>query len=149
MKLPPILAALLLATAGAAQADAEAGLRHCRALGDAGARLACYDALPIDAQPAAPPAAPTLAQQQAAFGLPQSPSTQLQEVTSFIPGHFEGWDPGTRITLGNGQVWQITDDTSAAYELDNPRVTVRRAAFGSFMLDIEGARRTPRARRLR
>ena len=57
--------------------------------------------------------------------------------------------PGTVITLANGQVWQITDDTSAAYELDNPRVTVRRAALGSFMLDIEGARRTPRARRLR
>ncbi|MDE2002625.1 MAG: hypothetical protein KGJ25_03745 [Betaproteobacteria bacterium] len=156
--LPAVL--LLMAAAGPARADTEAaaGLRHCRSLPEPGARLACYDALPLAptlreapvAPPAPPaPAAPSQAQREAAFGLAEPPAGQVQAITSHIPGHFQGWDPGTVITLANGQVWQITDDTSAAYELDNPRVTVRRAALGSFMLDIEGARRTPRARRLR
>ena len=60
----------------------------------------------------------------------------------------EGSGPRTRFKLANGQVWQVTDDSSAAYNLLNPQVTVRRAAFGSFVLEIEGANRTPRVRRV-
>jgi len=34
------------------------------------------------------------------------------------------------------------------YHLRDPKVTVRRATLGTFVLDIEGARRQPRVRRL-
>ncbi len=147
---------LLLAAAGlvatAAAAD-DGALQRCRAVAEAQARLACYDALPLAPAPAAaampaaaaPPAAPDAV---AAFGL-ESRREAVHEISSRIPGHFEGWSPGTRIELANGQVWEVTDDVSAAYELDDPKVTVRRAAFGSFMLDIEGARRSPRVRRIK
>lgn len=43
--------------------------------------------------------------------------------------------------MANRQVWQVSDDSTGTYDLNNPKVTVRRAAFGSYMLDIEGARR--------
>jgi len=147
---------LFLLAATAAQAAEGDGLRRCRAVAEAAARLACYDALPLaDLQPAAaapaPGAAPAsrpVADPAAGFGL-AVPAPQVQEISSSIRGHFEGWRPGTRIELANGQVWEITDDVSAVYELDNPKVTVRRAALGSFMLDIEGAGRSPRVRRVK
>jgi hypothetical protein len=83
----------------------------------------------------------------ASFGLP-TPPAQVQEITSSIRGHFEGWSSGTRITLANGQVWEVLDTTGAYYELDNPKVTVRHGALGSFVLEIEGARRSPHVRRI-
>ena len=95
---------LVASSAGAG----DSALRRCRALADAAARLACYDALPLGA--------PTVAASAAA--------------------------------AANGQLWQVTDDSSAIYNLRDPKVTVRRAAMGTFVLDIEGARRLPRVRRL-
>ncbi len=127
-------------------------------MADAAARLACYDALPLAAAAvtgrAAPMPSPALAvaptaaaDPVASFGLPALPA-QVQEITSSIRGHFEGWSPGTRITLANGQVWEVLDTTQAYYDLDNPKVTVRHGALGSFVLDIEGARRSPHVRRI-
>ena len=128
----------------------ETALRRCRTLADAPARLACYDALPLAAPaaaatPAATPAStPPVA---AAFGLQRVDETVL-EIVSSIPGLFEGWRAGDRIRLANGQLWQVSDDSTAVYYLRDPKVTVRRAAMGTFVLDIEGARRLPRVRRL-
>ncbi len=134
--------------------DANDGaLRQCRTLQDAVARLACYDAMPLlpgsPSATAAAPAMPTpdLAAPLASFGLPRSDDKVLELVSS-IAGAFEGWQKGSRIRLANGQVWQVTDDSSAIYALQSPKVTVRRAALGSFVLDIEGANRTPRVRRV-
>jgi hypothetical protein len=54
----PLLFALILAGV-AAPAAANDALKRCRAIGDAGARLACYDALPLEgAIPASPAAVP-------------------------------------------------------------------------------------------
>ena len=157
--------ALGLQAAAAAAADDDA-LRRCRALGEAPARLACYDALPLAALPAAiaaigaplavaalgqraaPPAAPATAAKsgEESFGFEGRSATQ--EVSSSILGIFEGWDRRTRVRLTNGQVWQVIDDSSAAYYLRDPKVVVRRAALGSFMMEIEGARQAPRVRRV-
>jgi hypothetical protein len=160
---------LLTCAAHAARAD-ESALRQCRALTDAAARLACYDALPLaplaaapqpplvlPAAPAAPavpavpaaaaPAAPAASVMASTFGLARS-DEKLQDITSTIPGLFEGWRAGSRIRLANGQLWQISDDSSALYWLRDPKVTVRRAALGGFVLDVEGANRMPRVRRL-
>ena len=136
--------------AGPAWSD-DAALRRCRSLEGATARLACYDALPLGAAAAAPPAVasaaaatPALA---ATFGLQRADEAVL-EIVSSIPGLFDGWRPGDRIRLANGQLWQVSDDSSAVYQLRDPKVTVRRAAMGTFVLDIDGARRLPRVRRL-
>ena len=141
-----LLSLTLALLAWPAAAD-ETALRRCRTLAEAPARLACYDALPL-AAPAA--AAATLAPTPpvaATFGLQRTDAAVL-EVVSSIPGLFEGWRAGERIRLGNGQLWQVSDDSSGVYYLRDPKVTVRRAAMGTFVLDIEGARRMPRVRRL-
>ena len=95
--------------------------------------------------PAVAPAASAPAPSR--FGL-EAPRPEPSAISTRIDGPFEGWGPRTRFKLANGQVWQVTDDSSAAYNLLNPQVTVRRAAFGSFVLEIEGANRTPRVRRV-
>ena len=144
-----LLSLTLALLAWPAAAD-ETALRRCRTLADAPARLACYDALPLAAPvaaatPAATPAStPPVA---ATFGL-QRTDAAVAEIVSSIPGLFEGWRAGERIRLANGQLWQVSDDSTAVYYLRDPKVTVRRAAMGTFVLDIEGARRLPRVRRL-
>ena len=153
----------------------DAGMRRCRELADPGARLACYDALPLAktpapaapaptgparAAPAAPAPVPLVAPAQpptltpeareARFGIEQKAAAkeELPEIQSHIPGLFEGWRPNMRIRLANGQVWQIADDSSRMMERRDPKVTVRRALLGAFFLDFEGDNRSPRVRRV-
>ena len=148
----------------------DAGLRRCRGLADARARLACYDALPLPgtssltppapatrapaapAPPVAPTAPPMLTPEarEARFGIEQKAAAQeeLRAIESHIPGLFEGWRPNMRIRLANGQVWQIADDSARMMERRDPKVTIRRAALGAFFLDFEGDNRSPRVRRV-
>ena len=85
---------------------------------------------------------------EAVFGLARR-ADELQEIKSYIPGRFEGWSRNGRIRLANGQVWQVIDDSTAFYNhLRDPKVTVRRASFGSYLLDIDGVPSTPRVRRV-
>jgi hypothetical protein len=163
---------LLLLTAGASAAAAHAqDLRSCRGLPDGAARLACYDALPLPADAAAPPARPAVAAAaaasgtrtvaaapapgaaqavsgEAAFGLQGAARGEVEAVRSSVAGRFQGWGPRTRIRLANGQVWEVSDDSTAATWLQNPLVVVRRAALGSFLLEVEGLNRTARVRRV-
>jgi hypothetical protein len=162
-------AALLLSSVVLAD---DAGLMRCRAIGDSAARLACYDALakqvegrfgqpkasaptvaaPAASAPAASAPAPTApaapSQTAAAFGLENRQPLELQSIRSHIPGRFEGWKANSRIQLANGQVWQITDGSSVMMWLENPKVEVRRGALGSFFLDIENDKRSPRVKRI-
>jgi len=157
------LALLLLIPAASLADDAE--LLRCRGIADSAARLACYDALaakagaakavPSPARPASPPAPPAPPrdlppQTSQQFGLEhQATVAPLGSIESHIPGRFEGWRPNSRITLANGQVWQIADGSSNnAFDLVNPKVTVRRGALGAFYLDIENDNRAPRVRRV-
>lgn len=159
-----LLAALLTAHQTHA---ADSDLRACRALADRAARLDCYDALPLapEAQAPKPASAPTPAptgNSQAAasgggiaewFGFsadrrPQQPQ-QPEAIETAIVGYFEGWRPKQLITLANGQVWRISDDSSAFYDLQSPRVTVRRGVLGAYYLEIEGINQSPRVRRER
>lgn len=149
---------LLLFVSNAALAD-EAGLQRCRAIADATARLACYDALalqPAPAKPAAAPAKPAAAAPApdsrataAQFGLEdRKPAPVLASIDSHIPGRFDGWGPGATIRLANGQSWQVADGSSGAHWIENPKVRVRRGALGAFYLEIEGTNRSPRVTRV-
>jgi hypothetical protein len=140
MKITP---ALLLLVALAAQAATDADLARCRAVADASARLACYDAL------AAAPVPPPAASSSAIFGFENRIALQGPEaIESRIPGLFEGWGPNQRIRLENGQVWQVSDDSRGVMSARDPKVKVTRGAMGSFFLEIEGRRQGPRVRRV-
>ncbi len=162
--------AVLTLAATAALAD-DAGLQGCRAIADSAKRLACYDALPIappaaaqarpptgpSASPSAGPSAESASVASPAakpsllsrFGFEQRVQPdELPALESYIPGRFEGWGPGSAIKLANGQVWQISDDSTRRAWLENPKVTVRRGAFGSFFLDVEKVNPSPRVRRV-
>ena len=142
-----LLAALVAALP--AHADDAPWLR-CRAVTDPAARLACYDAVqPQPAAAAAPTAAATAAAAAAdRFGKDTRRPDEVDQIRSALPGRFEGWDPGQRFRLANGQVWQATDGSRGAYNLDSPKVLVRRGAFGSYLLEIEGVSQVIRVRRI-
>jgi len=144
------LAAGTVLAASAVQAATDAELLRCRALTDTAARLACYDALPIGRDGGAPAAASAVPVDPAArFGLEQkSARSAIDVIESHIPGRFEGWGPGSRIRLANGQVWRVIDGSRASYWMENPKVKVHRALFGTFMLEIVGAGNAPRVERV-
>ncbi len=83
------------------------------------------------------------------FGLGRPPgTTAVEAIESHIPGHFEGWGPGTSIRLANGQVWQVNDGSSGTNYVENPKVRVRHGVFSAYYLEIEGTNRSPRVTRL-
>jgi hypothetical protein len=143
-----LLFPLLLTLAYSAHA---ATLADCRAVADAGSRLACYDALPLPGAvaAAAPAATPAPAPAPAStFGLPQRSDAEPKFIESRIEGHFEGWRAGGTIKLANGQTWQVTDEAATGYNLDNPKVRVTKGFMGSHFLEIEGVNFTPRVKRI-
>jgi len=141
--------ALLLAAAGPALAAVDdAALRQCRAVADATARVACYDAIPLGQ-----PAAQKAEEQRRAvevFGIPASArkENQLDSYDTHIAGRFDGWEGGQVIRLANGQAWRVIDSTVDTLDLKDPKVTVRRGLFGAVFLDIDGANRSPRVQRI-
>ena len=174
MKVRTASLALALLASSLAHAIDDSAFARCRGIADTANRLACYDALPMNITPAAtqappiaapktasarpssqPPtaSAPAAPQQQAAaqsFGMEnRAPEVELPTtMQSTIPGHFEGWGPKARIKLANGQVWQIADDSQAYFNLDNPKVVIRRGMMGGFFLEVEDSNRSPRVRRV-
>jgi hypothetical protein len=175
MKLRTASFALALLATPLAHAVDDSAFARCRGIADTASRLACYDALPMNVTPearqappiAAPKAAPSAPakgatappapapapQQQAeaqSFGMEsRAPQVELPAtMQSTIPGHFEGWGPKARIKLANGQVWQIADDSTAFFNLDNPKVVIRRGMMGGFFLEVENSNRSPRVRRV-
>lgn len=142
---------LLLLSAGTALAD-DAGLLRCRAITDAAARLACYDALPMSSTEGKAGQAKAI-QTPEQFGLEQQTAAaqapkELDAIDSRISGRFEGWYPNAIIRLANGQVWQVTDGSSRSYDLTDPKVSIRRGFLGAFYLNLEGDNRTVRVRRV-
>jgi len=152
----------LLGFAGAASAQSAGDLQRCRALTDAAARLACYDAIPLGAATAAPTAAPIAParaasapvtpppQTPAQFGMEQKTQpAKLDAIESSVVGRVDGWGPGTRFELANGQVWVVSDDSSAFANLNNPKARISRGMFGAFFLELEGTNRAPKVKRIK
>jgi hypothetical protein len=141
----------LLSASGAVLAD-DAAILKCRALGDTGARLACYDTIPVGVRPATVPVAAPAATAEQRFGLEQAARKEAepQSIDSTIAGDFDGWNPGAQIRLANGQVWRVVDGSSAVLApMKNPKVKVARNVFGTTFLEIEGTNNSPKVRRVR
>jgi hypothetical protein len=138
---------LLLLVSGAAFANDSAILK-CRALPDAASRLACYDAIPLGAA-GAPAAAPATAAGQD-FGMETKKQAEgPRSIESTIVGRFDGWTPGSRIKLANGQVWRIIDGSEAVLApMDNPKVRIVRNVFGTMFLEVEGSNNTAKVKRV-
>lgn len=148
--LTPLRMIPLLALAGAGSvlaAPAEGDWQRCRVMPDPAARLACYDSLPLAAPGAAAAPAPTAVER---FGLEQKQALAgaADEISSSLSGPFEGWRSGTRFTLANGQVWQVSDGSSTTYTAQDPKVTIRRGVFGVFYLQIEGLNKVVKVKRV-
>jgi hypothetical protein len=154
----------LMACGWSSAAEVEQVLAPCRAIVADAPRLACYDQLGRERSPAAPvpaslatpaqsaapvAAAPRPVDAPAEFGLENRQLIERAKAQSGrIRGRFEGWVPGARIALQNGQIWQIVDDSRSSYDLDAPAVVIRRGMLGSFFMEIEGVSATPRVRRI-
>jgi hypothetical protein len=161
-----LFALMLVSTAAAAD---NAALLQCRQLEDGPVRLACYNAIPASATapaavaaaaPSAPAAAaapaydtvaaPTRAQMEQMFGQepPILKSVRLNTLETTIAGPFDGWVPGQRIRLANGQVWKVVDGSEDIMEARDPKVTVKRGLLGAIFLDIDGAHRLAKVQRV-
>ena len=168
MKTIPFLLLFAFGVAGAAHAADDAAVLKCRTLKDGPSRLACYDALPVGAaapaaaavvQAAAPAAAPLAAASPAAspeqnFGLrpvvKKQKDAEPSAIHSNVVGRFDGWSPGTVLTLANGQVWKVTDDTDAVLPImQNPKVEITRGLLGAYFLQVEGHTNSARVARVR
>ncbi len=122
-----ILALSLFVTGAAAQASP---LAACRAITATEERLACYDAIPLTAT-----AGPT-------------PTEPPKVIETSIAGPFRGWWPKEKIAMTNGQVWQISDDSTGAVKLNDPKVRISRRMFGGYTLEIEGCAKAPSVKRV-
>lgn len=120
------------------------------------ARLACYDSLadaapaqrsPVAAVATATPTAVAATKPSDNFGLPQR-VTEPQEVHSSVGASFGGWGPNSRIRLDNGQVWLVIDGSSVIVPERARKVAVKRGALGSFYLDFQDLKTSPRVRRV-
>jgi len=150
----------LLFAAGAVLAD-DAAILKCRTLPDTGARLACYDAMPVGVRPAAAPApaarvaaampaTPAVTPEQR-FGMEQTRPTDTapKSIESTIEGRFSGWGPTTRLKLANGQTWRIADGSSGEFPpATQQKVRIVRNVFGTMFLEIDGSNNSPKVRRV-
>jgi hypothetical protein len=129
----------------------DAAVLRCRAITESAARLACYDGINVSATSASSSsdqAAKANSPEQ--FGLkPKANPNEINTIESSIDGPLDGWQANTRIKLANGQVWQVSDDSSAFCNCDNKKVVVRRGPLGNYGLEIEGTNRSPRVKRVK
>ncbi|HEY0488993.1 MAG TPA: hypothetical protein VGD30_05710 [Telluria sp.] len=136
-----LFVAFLLASGSVMAAD-DAPFFRCRDISDDSKRLACYDAVQR----------PTPAQvrqvQEKTFGL-AAKGEQLEAIESHIPGSFDGWEANQKITLANGQVWQVTDDSTGVVIGNNLKAKVARGALGAMYLEIDRSRKAPRVKRVK
>lgn len=135
---------LLLLASSSALAD-DAAVTHCRKISDGPQRLACYDAMVLRAPAEAAPTAKSMEQQ---FGLADKRQV-ADAIDSTIVGKFEGWDPNQLITLSNGQVWRIVDDSTGVGYGTDLKVRIERGAFGAMYMSIQGTNRAPKVKRIK
>ena len=155
---------LLIGTSAFAQ---DTALLRCADIASRDARLDCFDALAAKARAAKaagatplvqaenfgrdslpPPKAPAAAPPpQAVQAPPAAIQAVVDSVKSQIDGIVEGWGPGTVFTLANGQRWQVADGSRADLYLKSPKVTVKRAVLGGYLIELEGTNKTARVKR--
>jgi len=154
----------LAAVRGVAQTTVDlAALERCASITSDAARLACYDAVTDVARGTSVPAAPraatredTRAEETSSPGVDEFGVEQVEdrgvempdEIQSRLVGEFSGWRGNTVFRLENGQVWRQSDNGRLVFQADAPLVTIRRGAFGTYRLSVEGVNSAVRVRRV-
>jgi len=70
-------------------------------------------------------------------------------VAATLQGEFRGWSNGTRLTLDNGQTWQVTEGSYAPRKAEaNPKVTVSPGRISGWYLQVEGHNPSAKVRRV-
>jgi len=75
-------------------------------------------------------------------------SVRLEQIETSITGPFDGWVPGQRIRLANGQVWKVVDGSDDVMDARDPKVIIKRGLLGAIFLDIDGAHRLAKVQRV-
>ncbi len=139
-------------------------IARCAEIETDAARLACFDALARElgqanvAERAAPEPTDNLTdnatprtENEDAFGAELIGSRETlgpDEIQSRLVGEFAGWHGNTTFTLENGQIWRQAEEGRLVFRSDAPLITIRRGAFGTYRLTVEGVNRSVRVRRL-
>jgi hypothetical protein len=170
-----IVAVAALAPWSVAAVADDSALAGCAKIASPLDRLECYDALAhrLQVVPAAPgsasapvaPAAPVAPTAPVAVAAPQTQAAAAapadfgfesqrinetpDEVNARYDGEFLGWSGQTLFKLDNGQVWKQAQSGRVSYRRSNPAVTIRKGAFGSFRLSVEGLNKTIRVKRIK
>ncbi|MEL7230921.1 MAG: hypothetical protein AAGJ85_00245 [Pseudomonadota bacterium] len=150
-----------LATAQETKPATTDALYECATLADNIERLACYDSA-VGRLKAAEEAGEvttisreeveTVQREAFGFSLPSLPRIamprlggddndgEIKEISAGVNDIRESRVNGLRITLDNGQVWQQTDNRRVSYSKRKgvEEATVKQAAFGSFMMKLDG-----------
>lgn len=143
-----------------------ADLARCAEITTDAVRLACFDALARElgatddgARGAPTPVAEASTTQETssvpddvdAFGrelINDGTALGPDQIESRFIGEFTGWRGNAVFRLENGQVWRQADTDRLIYRADSPIVTIRRGAFGTYRLTVEGLNRSVRVQRI-
>ena len=147
-----------------ARADLLARLVACRSVADTTARLACYDvaAAALDAAERQGDVVvvdrnqiSTARRESFGFSMPSIPNLferngqpeSVEAIESTLASASENWEGRWTFTLADGSVWQQIDTAYVSFSnRGSPRVSVRSAALGSYLL-VVGDSRAVRVRR--
>jgi hypothetical protein len=148
LALPLLAPVLTLFAAGHGALAADAARHPCAAEADPAARLACYDrafGTPAPAPPpAAKPPAPAPAAKPEDFGYTDkqrardaagnAPSEEITSITASVNKIERLRNGYFAVHLDNGQVWTQTELKSNALIAVGDSISIRRGAFGSYLL---------------
>jgi len=139
-------------------------LTRCARIETDAVRLACFDALARELepdedngraalQPAVAGSADALpaAEDEDAFGaelIRDADTRGPDRIESRLVGDFTGWRGNMTFTLENGQVWRQAEKGRLLFRADSPLVTIRRGAFSSYRLSVDGINRSVRVKRI-
>jgi hypothetical protein len=154
-KIPSAAGLSFVLAVGCARGQDVKAAQACTQLGDAAARLSCYDAAFGAAKtPAGQPSGAVKTDPLAKFGddgrlhtevktdLPKNFTAQVQQVTPLANGLY-------RLTLDNGQVWTSTEADSALTFKVNDRVTISRMLLGRYEISLAGHATNVSAKRIK
>ncbi len=162
LRLALLAGAIALSGFAGAQSSVSTGdLQRCAQIASGVERLGCFDLLTRElTQGAATPSrvAETSAEPEPdtvaaidAFGaerLTEDATGAPEEIQSRLVGEFTGWRRDTLFRLENGQVWRQVGPGRLVFKATAPLVTIRRGAFNSYRLGVEGVNTTVTVRRI-
>ncbi|MFK8015294.1 MAG: hypothetical protein AB8G17_07620 [Gammaproteobacteria bacterium] len=105
---------------------------------------------PVSTAPPQPTPAAGTTTQPADFGFEEKRMRESSDnLTARYDGEFSGWSGQTLFKLDNGQVWRQAQNGRVSYRRSRPLITIKKGAFGSYRLSVEGLNKTIRVKRVK